>query len=162
MQLLLQAFYQFLRNTQLQTSDITWQLVGLDSKCSTITVRSSTSHSNWENWHQLTRIHFDQLQLKNPVESLLLNCDGLYGGELDSIDLFSPHNQCEPLDGLLDRLRSRMGLQAIERISVRDEHLPEFAVYLSGDGTTEKYGGQHYWIFRDRLAKRWFIHGVFA
>ncbi len=23
-------------------------------------------------------------------------------------------------------------------------------------------GGQHYWVFRDRLAGQWFIHGVFA
>ncbi|MBE9540328.1 MAG: hypothetical protein IMF06_14690 [Proteobacteria bacterium] len=26
----------------------------------------------------------------------------------------------------------------------------------------EKSGGQHYWGFRDRLAKGWFIHGIFA
>jgi len=222
-QLLLQAFCQFLRNTQLQTSGITWQLVGIDSKLSAITVHSSTCHSDWENWQQLTRIHFDQLQLKNPVEGLFLNCDSLYAGELDSIDLFSPRNQRESRSGLLDRLRNRLGLQAIERISARDEHLPEFAVYLSTDGIDDKYsgqpisaqrpfwlmpqplalkqhgknlywngalnlvygperiednwwleavsrdyyiaensGGQHYWVFRDRLGKRWFIHGIFA
>jgi len=222
-QLLLQAFCQFLRNTQLQTSDITWQLVGINSKLSAITVCSSTSHSDWENWQQLTRIHFDQLQLKDAVEGLFLNCDSLYAGELDSIDLFSPRSQRESLNGLLDRLRNRLGLQAIERISCRDEHLPEFAVHLSTDGCTEKssaqpasaqrpfwlmpqplalkqygkslywngalnlvYGperiednwwleavsrdyyiaengdGQHYWVFRDRLARGWFIHGIFA
>jgi protein ImuB len=22
--------------------------------------------------------------------------------------------------------------------------------------------GQHYWVFRDRLARQWYIHGVFA
>ena len=222
-QLLLKSFCQFLRNTQLQTSDITWQLVGIDSKLSAITVRSSTSHSNWENWLQLTRLHFEQLQLKNSVEGLLLNCDSLYAGELDSIDLFSPRSQRESLNGLLDRLRNRLGLQAIERIGCRDEHLPEFAVYLSSESIGEKssgrhisaqrpfwlmpqplplkqhgkklywngalslvYGperiednwwleavsrdyyiaensdGQHYWVFRDRLAKSWFIHGIFA
>lgn len=222
-QLLLQAFCQFLRNTQLQTSDITWQLAGMNSKLSAITVRSSTSHSNWENWQQLTRIHFDQLQLKDPVEGLFLNCNSLYAGELDSIDLFSPRSQRESLNSLLDRLRNRLGLQAIERVSCRDEHLPEFAVYLSSDGCAEKNsaqqasaqrpfwlmpqplalkehgkhlywngtlslvygperiednwwleavsrdyyiaengGGQHYWIFRDRLTNSWFIHGIFA
>jgi len=222
-QLLLQAFCQFLRNTQLQTSDITWQLIGIDSAISAITVRASTSHSDWENWHQLTRIHFDRLELKNSVEGLFLSCDSLYAGELDSIDLFSPRSQRESLNGLLDRLRNRLGLQAIERISCRDEHLPEFAVYLSSEGISEKYSGQqvsaqrpfwlmpeplalklygknlywngalnlvygperiednwwlepvsrdyyiaensdgqHYWVFRDRLLKSWFIHGIFA
>jgi protein ImuB len=247
-QQLLQAFCQFLRNTQLQTSDITWQLIGTDSELSAITVHASTSHSDWENWHQLTCIHFDRLEnwhqltcihfdrleLKNSVEGLFLNCDSLYAGELDSIDLFSPRNQRESLNGLLDRLRNRLGLQAIERIGCRDEHLPEFAVYLSSDGIGEKYSGkhvssqrpfwlmpqssqrpfwlmpqpqalkqhgkklywngalslvygperiednwwleavsrdyyiaensdgQHYWVFRDRLARSWFIHGIFA
>ena len=23
-------------------------------------------------------------------------------------------------------------------------------------------GGQRYWVFRDRLARQWYIHGVFA
>jgi len=23
-------------------------------------------------------------------------------------------------------------------------------------------GGQHYWVFRDRLSRSWYIHGVFA
>lgn len=222
-QLMLQAFCQFLRNTQLQTSDIVWQLIGIDSKLVTVTVRCSTSHSDWKNWHQLTHIHFEQLQLKNSVEGLTLNCDSLYAGELDSIDLFSPHNQRESLNGLVDRLRNRLGLQGVERIACRDEHLPEFAVYISSNGIAEKScekyvseqrpfwlmpepqplkqqgkhlywqgalkliygperiednwwekavsrdyyiaensGGQHYWIFRDRLDKSWFIQGIFA
>jgi protein ImuB len=222
-QLLLQSFCQFLRNTQLQTSDITWQLVGIESQLSAITVRSSSSHSDWENWQQLTHIHFDQLQLQSSVEGLFLNCDTLYAGELDSIDLFSPRNQRESLSGLLDRLRNRLGLQAIQRIGCRDEHLPEFAVYLSNENIGVKNHGhptaaqrpfwlmpqpkllkQHgdrlywngalnlvygperiednwwleaisrdyyiaensdkqlYWVFRDRLAKSWFIHGIFA
>jgi protein ImuB len=222
-QLMLQAFCQFLRNTQLQTSDIVWQLIGIDSKLVSVTVRCSTSHSDWKNWHQLTHIHFEQLQLKNSVEGLRLNCDSLYAGELDSIDLFSPRNQRESLNGLVDRLRNRLGLQGVERIACRDEHLPEFAVYISSNGNAEKnsgnyvseqrpfwlmpdpqplklhgknlywqgalkliYGperiednwwekavsrdyyiaensdGQHFWIFRDRLDKSWFIQGIFA
>jgi protein ImuB len=222
-QLMLQAFCQFLRNTQLQTSDIAWQLIGIDSKLVTVTVRCSTSHSDWKNWHKLTHIHFEQLQLKNSVEGLALNCDSLYAGELDSIDLFSPGNQRESLNGLVDRLRNRLGLQGVERIACRDEHLPEFAVYISNDGIAEKGGGnyignqrpfwlmpepqplkqhgkhlywqgalkliygperiednwwekavsrdyyiaensdgQHYWIFRNRLDKNWFIQGIFT
>ncbi len=222
-QLLLQSLCQFLRNTQLQTSDITWQLIGIDRKLHTVVVRSVTSQSNWENWFQLTRIRFEQLPLKNSVEGLSLSCHSLYAGELESIDLFSPHNQREPMNSLLDRLRNRMGLQAIEKISCRDEHLPEFAVHLSSEDVpggcrdnqgcaqrpfwlmphpqvlrqhgenlywngaltlvygperiednwwleavsrdyyiAENGGGQHYWVFHDRLAANWFIHGIFA
>ena len=27
---------------------------------------------------------------------------------------------------------------------------------------TRNSGGEHYWVFRDRLASQWYIHGVFA
>ena len=40
------------------------------------------------------------------VEGLSLACRELYPGQQDSIDLFSPRNQREPLTALLDRLRS--------------------------------------------------------
>jgi protein ImuB len=222
-QRLLQSLCDFLRNTQLQTSEITWQLVGIDHKLQDVCVRSTSSHSDWKNWYQLTRIRFERLQLRGGVEGLALVCPQLRAGQQDSIDLFSPRNQREPLASLLDRLRNRLGLQAIEKIGCRDEHLPEFALRVSSDSAGDEhsstahcaqrpfwllpqpqalrqhgvrlywkgalqlvYGperiednwwqdavsrdyyiaadssGQHYWIFHDRLARQWYIHGVFA
>ncbi|MBT4521181.1 MAG: DNA polymerase Y family protein [Halieaceae bacterium] len=223
MQLLLQALCQFLRNTQLQTQEIAWRLIGIDGKLCEIVVRSTSSHSTWESWYQLTRIHLDQIRLTAGVEGLTLSCHSLRAGQLESIDLFRPHSEREPLGSLLDRLRSRLGLQAIEKVGCRDEHLPELALHLDSDNpdhdhskglecaqrpfwlmpqpqTLKQHGrhlywngvlslvygperiednwwlepvsrdyyiakcrsGQHYWVFRDRLAKHWFIHGVFA
>lgn len=222
-QRLLQSLCDFLRNTQLQTSEITWQLVGIDHKLQDVCVRSTSSHSDWKNWYQLTRIRFERLQLRGSVEGLALVCPQLRAGQQDSIDLFSPRNQREPLASLLDRLRNRLGLQAIEKVGCRDEHLPEFALRVSSDSAGDEhsstahcaqrpfwllpqpqalrqhgvrlywkgalqlvYGperiednwwqdavsrdyyiaadssGQHYWIFHDRLARQWYIHGVFA
>lgn len=132
-QLLLQSLCQFLRNTQLQTGEIEWQLIGIDGKLSPIIVRSTTSHSYWESWYHLTCICIDQLQLAGSVEGIALLCHTLRAGELESIDLFSPHNQREPLGSLLDRLRNRLGLQAIEKVGCRDEHLPEFALHVSSE-----------------------------
>ena len=60
--------------------------------------------------------------------------------QLDSIDLFSPASQREPLAALLDRLGSRLGLQAIEKIGCRDEHLPELALHISNDSAGEAHG----------------------
>jgi protein ImuB len=191
-------------------------------------VRSSSSHSDWGNWYQLSRIRFEQLQLAGTVEGLALACPRLLPGEHHSIDLFNPRNQREPLANLLDRLRNRLGLQAIAHVGCRDEHLPEFALLVSSDhpgdghgaqacsvqasGTLRPFwlmpqpqalrrhgdnlywngalslvrgperiednwwqdavsrdyyiaansGGQQYWVFRDRLAGQWYIHGVFA
>ena len=219
---LLQSLCRFLRNTQLQTSEISWQLVGTNRRVQEVCVRSASSHSDWESWHQLSGIHFERLQLAGSVEGLALACRQLRPGQQDSIDLFSPRNQREPLASLLDRLRNRLGAQAIEKVGCRDEHLPEFALRVSSDqhgedsskahsvlrpfwlmpqpralrqhgeqlywngalalvygperiednwwqdAVSRDYyiaadsGGQHYWVFRDRLVGPWYIHGVFA
>ena len=131
-QQLLQSFCLFLRNTQLRSSEITWRLIGIDHSLRDVCVQSASSHSDLQNWYQLTRIRFEQLQLTGGVEGLALNCSKLRPGELENIDLFSPGNQREPLAGLLDRLQTRLGLQAVEQVSCRDEHLPELAVCVSG------------------------------
>ena len=222
-QLLLQSMCAFLRSAQLQTAEFRWRLIGMDGTLREVHVRSSGSHSDWNNWHQLTAIRFERLQLDTGVEGLALDCSNLGPGQQENIDLFQPGNQREPLAHLLDRLRSRLGLQAIENVGCRDEHLPEFAVHVSrdqpgaGPGTgqpcaqrpfwlmpqpqalrhsgrqlywhgplTLLYGperiednwwleavsrdyyiagdcnGQNYWVFRDRLSRQWYIHGVFA
>ncbi|MFK7974810.1 MAG: DNA polymerase Y family protein [Halioglobus sp.] len=143
-QKLLQSLCLFLRNTQLRSSEIQWQLMGIDNKVRSIKVRSSSSHSDWKNWHQLTCIRFEQLELEGSVEALALVCEALAPGQQENIDLFSPRNQREPLASLLDRLRSRLGLQAIEKVGCRDEHLPELAVLVSSDdGTHTKPTQEH-------------------
>jgi len=223
-QLLLQSLCAFLRSAQLQTAEICWQLIGIDRSLREVNVRSTSSHSDWKNWHQLTGICFERLQLATGVEGLALTCRNLRPGQPENIDLFHPGKQREPLAHLLDRLRSRLGLQAIEKVGCRDEHLPEFAVHVGSDRPGGEPGsgrpcaqrpfwlmpepqplrqssggqlywhgalallygperiednwwqdavsrdyyvagdrsGQHYWVFHDRLARRWYIHGIFA
>ncbi len=223
---LLQSLCRFLRNAQLQTAAIDWQLTGVDRRVTGIAVRSASRHSDWRSWLQLTRIRFEQLKLDTGVEGLNLECRELQAGQLDNMDLFDRGNQSEPLESLLDRLRSRLGMQAIEKIAGRDEHLPELAVHTGtepggssgpddagaqrpfwllqepqplhcrgpllfwrGDNWQRElrlgYGperiednwwrepvsrdyyvarcdnGQQYWVFRDRLQQRWYVHGVF-
>ncbi|KZX56926.1 hypothetical protein A3709_03890 [Halioglobus sp. HI00S01] len=222
MQLLLQSLCKFLRNTQLQTAEICWQLIGIDHSLRKLQVRSTSSHSDWKSWFSLTLIHLDRLELQTGVEGIALECSELRTGDLDNLDLFNPRKQKEPLASLLDRLRSRLGLQAVEQVGCRDEHLPEHALHtcserpaggnagakslqrpfwlmpqpqqlerrqnaLHWQGRLELiYGperiednwwqqpvsrdyyiarghhGEHYWVFRDRLARAWFMHGIFA
>ena len=222
-QLLLQSLCRFLRNTQLQTTEICWQFIGIDRGMQTLIVRSTSSHSDWESWHSLTRIHLEQHPFKTGVEGLTLDCSQLRSGQPDSVDLFSPNNRREPMDSLLDRLRSRLGLQAIAKVGCRDEHIPEYAVHTCADNpgdvlstshtcaqrpfwlmprpqlldqrgsqlywngllqlvygperiednwwreavsrdyyVAEDKHGQFYWIYRDRLARQWYLQGIFA
>ncbi|MDP5064250.1 MAG: DNA polymerase Y family protein [Haliea sp.] len=134
---LLQSLCGFLRQTQLQSGQIDWQLLSADRQKQHLQVRSSSRHSDWATWYQLTRLQLDRLTLRSGVEGLVLECKELLAGHSAAIDLFSPRNQREPLHALLDRLRSRLGLQAIHTISCRDEHLPELAVYLSTEPSAQ-------------------------
>jgi protein ImuB len=220
-QQLLQSLCRFLRNTQLQTGEIQWEFIGIDGSLRRLPVRSSSRHSDWQNWYTLTGIHLERQQLEIGVEGLALHCEQLQPGQLDSIDLFSSRHQREPLGSLLDRLRSRLGQQAIAQVGCRDEHLPEYAVHVAphnaGTPCTDThcgqrpfwlmpqpqplrqqggqlywngplqlvYGperiednwwlqpvsrdyyvaeddrGQHFWVYRDRLLKHWYIQGIF-
>jgi protein ImuB len=159
MQHLLQSLCRFLRNTQLQTSEINWQLVGMNRRLQDVCVRSASSHSDWESWYRLSCIRFERLQLSGSVEGLALTCRELRPGQQDSIDLFSPRNQREPLASLLDRLRNRLGIQAIEKIGCRDEHLPEFALLVSSDQGDENSAQTHcalrpFWLMPQPQALR--------
>jgi len=138
-QVLLQSLCLFLRHTQLRTGEIEWQLIGIDSKLHPFAVRSASSHSHWQSWYQLSCIHIDQLKLSGSVEGIALLCHSLHTGELENIDLFNTHKQREPLNNLLDRLRSRMGLQAVEHVGCRDEHLPEFALHIGNDSPKDTH-----------------------
>ncbi len=136
-QLLLTSLCGFLHNTQLQTTEVSWQLTGCDGRIQTISVRSATAHSDQAHWYRLTTIHLEQLQHKSGVEGLALHCLQLSAGQQVNIDLFSPQYQHEPMAALLDRLRSRLGLQAVAAIGSREEHLPERALFVSVDNTVD-------------------------
>jgi len=155
-QLLLESLCHFLRNTQLRTGEITWQLAGIDRRLREVRVRSGDSHSDWRHWYQLTRIHLEQLQLDGAVEGLSLHCGQLRPGQLEDIDLFSPRQQRESLAALLDRLRSRLGLQAVQQLGCRDEHLPELALrsgcdHPGDEGNAPPGSARPFWLLPEPL-----------
>jgi protein ImuB len=139
-QLLLQSLCQFLRNTQLQSQEVEWQLYGINRKIISLEVCCSLPHANWREWYQLTCLKVEQLQLDTAIEGVGLHCRQLDTGNSRTRDLFSPAEQREPLHSLLDRLQARLGLQSVEQIACRDEHLPEFAGYSSSDGGGRQTG----------------------
>lgn len=136
-QLLLQTLCQFLRRTQLQCQQIEWRLYGINHQLRSFEVRSSLPQSGWQEWYRLTQIKVEQLQLDIGVEWVSLHCEQLVAGQAHNHDLFNQSQQREPLHSLLDRLQNRLGLQSVEKIACRDEHLPEFAGYSSADKHTE-------------------------
>ncbi len=132
-ELLLQAFCRFLRNTQLETQQVEWLLYGINRKIHRFEVCSSQPQTHWQAWYQLTRLKVEQLELDQSIEGVGLASEQLVPGNASSDDLFQQAGQREPPHSLLDRLKSRLGLQSVSKLGSRDEHLPEFAGYCSLD-----------------------------
>ena len=139
-QLLLQSLCRFLRNTQMQTQQLQWELYGINRRIQRLAVHSSLSSTNWQEWYQLTGLKIEQLQLGPSamkggmgIEGIGLCCEQLVPGNTSTDDLFRQAGQREPLHSLLDRLKNRLGLQSVRKIACRDEHLPEYAGYSGLD-----------------------------
>ncbi len=144
-ELLLKSFCHFLRNTQLETRQLEWLLYGINRKVHRFALCSSQPQTHWQAWYQLTRLKVEQLELDHSIEGVGLVSEQLVPGNASSGDLFQQAGQKEPLHSLLDRLKSRLGLQSVSKIACRDEHLPEFAGYCSLDtrpGTVPSENGE--------------------
>ena len=129
---LLDTLCAFLRTTQQQTGTLHWHFIGADRRRQVLDVRSSDAAIDAAAWAALTRARMDRYPLQQAVETLVLACDELTAATPVDGDLFR-HRGSEPLAGLRDRLRNRLGQQAIRHLGCRGEHLPELATALSSD-----------------------------
>jgi len=152
MQQLLQALARFSRTTQHQPTHIEWQMLRMRGTNDLFEVRSSEAHGDAELWFELSRLSLEQYSLGADIEGLALNVHQLHAQHTAAADLFGEAHNREPLHNLVDRLRSRLGLQAINQIALREAHLPEYSQYLSQDVTPlqpslAKQAQRPFWLF---------------
>jgi protein ImuB len=126
---LLERLIEFLHSTQTMTSTLHWKL-GNERQClHSVTVSSSRAQGRSTQWLELTQLKLRDLSLQQPIFSIELQAEQLdpINRQLSS-DLFASTEPRQPLHYLLDRLRSRLGDQALHHVGERDEHLPETAL----------------------------------
>lgn len=124
---LLDDFCAFLRSSQLLTSAIEWQLLRPRAAPQRLQVHSSSPHREAARWLSLSLLPLERLRLEENIEGLALHVEQLTEEAAPPSDLFSQSRSAEPLHNLIDRLRNRLGLQAVQHIDLRDAHLPEFS-----------------------------------
>ncbi|WP_438984364.1 Y-family DNA polymerase [Aequoribacter sp.] len=166
---LLNGLSAFLRHTQHRTASLTWHLGGIHRYREQFTLRSSQAHSHITPWLGLMAIRLESLQLKEPIDSLMLECRELLPLEADAIDLFGS-TKGAPKQALSDRLRTRLGHQAVQHIRRRDEHIPEYAHQFTCElptatsPQTEVRAPRPLWLLnppvntQSKQAKQW-VHG---
>lgn len=124
---LLQELQQFLQRRQLHCRSFRWRFFHFDKQASHLSIELSRGQNNPENFLALTLLKMEQLTLASAVETVQLRADRLQSACTDSRNLFrelsGPDNQ-DPWF-LLDKLRSRLGPEAIFCLQPRDENLPE-------------------------------------
>lgn len=127
---LLTDFCQFLHNVQRTALEIEWQLLRVTAEPDCFSVRSSVPHDNANRWFELSCLQLESLTLTGDIEGLALEVRQLLDALPLTDDLFLEQHLAEPMHNLLDRLRSRLGLRAVNQITLRDAHLPEHSQYM--------------------------------
>ena len=77
----------------------------------------------------LTKLQFERVELKEPVQALTLKCQQLQPIENHSLreDLFDEGSKLHESYQLIDKLKARLGHQALSGVTLRESYLPEQA-----------------------------------
>jgi protein ImuB len=230
MQRLLGELQQFLQQRQWQTSQLHWQLEDSDKQRQAFDVQLGQAGSDRQAFLTLSRLQLEKQSFKQGILAVRLTVRHCSPVQAASLNLFDegPKAASGKLSTVLDKLRARLGPQALLHIGHCDEHLPEAAgiVYSSlspppaendpanqpggerpcwlltapqpvqeragnlyyhgslsllsgperiesqwwqqGCGIKREYfiarqdDGCLFWLFRDLVQQRWFVHGIFA
>ena len=128
MKRLLTHFCQFLENTQLSSGIIEWHCRKLQGSNKSFNVFSETAREQPEIWFELSCLQMENFSMPEGIEGLSLFVDSLEEAVPPPQDLFHANLHRLSRYGIVDRLRSRLGLQAVGYLDYRHEHLPEDAV----------------------------------
>lgn len=159
MRRLLEHFCHFLTNTQLTSGAIEWRYLiprhspqaplspshsilqrhaAKASSGISFKVFSDTARHNAELWFELSCLQLDNQSFPEGIEGLSLVVEQFQEASSASEDLFHSGIDMASRHELVDRLRSRLGLQAVGYLDCRYEHLPEDAVVETHSMSAER------------------------
>lgn len=127
MRRLLQELHQYLSRRQLYCSGFCWHLLLFDKQARHLRIELSHAQGQLETFYSLTQLQLEKLVLTAAVETLLLRTDQLEPAAPDNQPLFRELSGPGDSDQwiLLDKLRGRLGAEALFCLQLQDEHLPE-------------------------------------
>ena len=154
MEQLLESLEGFLASAQLTTTTINWHMLRAQGGFQTLTVRSSEAHRSVERWIKLSVLQLEHYSLEENIEGLSLDVSELQQEVMTETDLFGDSRSNESLYSLIDRLRARLGLQAVQYLDLREAHLPEFSQLLTQEqpatAPLRAYPGQRpFWLLEE-------------
>ncbi|GAA5444255.1 protein ImuB [Microbulbifer sp. NBRC 101763] len=126
---LIRELCQQLQRRQLYTQQLHWQLDYGQGKNKELIVEVSHPLLDPQRLIALTKLQFERVSLECPVQTLRLSSKQLQPlvEEEFGEDFFDAGNQGERSSQLLDKLKARLGHQAISGIALKESYLPEQA-----------------------------------
>src|SRR5690606_25006761 len=125
-QRLLERLDAFLNLHQLHSKAIRWHFHHEDTQVSRLLIRRASDQETATLWQELTRRHFEHLQLGAPVQKLALDCARPLPRRAAALSLFEQAWQRPAAATLLERLATLPALHT-EILHAADCHLPELA-----------------------------------
>lgn len=131
MERLLGGLNHYLNNIQRVCDTIDWCLLRMRGEPHIFKIHSSEAHRSTQRWLELSLLYLENLTIPEDIEGLGLHVTDLQEPPTQADDLFCDRHANESLYNLVDRLRNRMGLRAVNQLALRDAHLPEDSLYAS-------------------------------
>ena len=93
----------------------------------------------------LTKLQFERVELKEPVQALTLKCQQLRPIESHSLreDFFDEGNKLHESYQLIDKLKARLGHQALSGVTLKESYLPEQAWQNADSLTLQSRARKH-------------------
>jgi protein ImuB len=126
MKTLLQQFCQYLAVLQCHSLQLEWTFEPLLGKHQKIILSLSGSNNSWSNFLNLSRLKLERIDLPQSIERISLSSDKFIDMPDLNVDLFNNQFDLNKEEkGLIDNLSARLGLEALSKLVMNNEYLPE-------------------------------------
>lgn len=137
MKRLIHALCDYLRSRQLHCHTLRWQLFDSQRVQAEMHIELSRVQNDWRSLLDLTQLQLDQVALPEAVFSIALHSADFFAEAPVSANLFADaSDHVAAGHALLDRLRARLGNDALQQVQMQESLWPEHAVQTVALGTT--------------------------
>lgn len=131
MKRLILSLCDYLQARHLKCRTLRWRFSDAHCVRAEMTVELSRAHNHWRSLLELSQLKLDAVELPEAVFTLALYSDTFFAMEPANFALFAAEEGSETDDesshALIDRLRSRLGSAALQRLSAHESLWPEAA-----------------------------------
>ena len=142
MKRLLQMLDDYLRARQLHAHTLHWQLFDAQRVQARLSLELSRAQYRWHDLLELSRLKLDRVEIADSVFGIDLGCGDFFEAIPAPSQLFPDAGaRRDAAAALRDRLRTRLGAEALQTIAVQEAHWPEHAWRYDGAVPAQGHAG---------------------